>query len=118
MCGSARFRKHDDSDDTDAVSVVERPVLSEISKFLPRSGAKASDKYGSFRKLPAYGSFKSTAVGKDNSPNRSTYPTISVTNPSGAPNAPAPPPEILNFIEKQEGYIEQLERESLFCRVE
>lgn len=28
-----------------------------------------------------------------------------------------PPPEILNFIEKQEGYIEQLERESQFCRV-
>lgn len=32
-------------------------------------------------------------------------------------NAARPPPEILNFIEKQEGYIEQLERESQFCRV-
>lgn len=28
-----------------------------------------------------------------------------------------PPTELLNFIEKQEGYIEQLERESQFCRV-
>lgn len=32
-------------------------------------------------------------------------------------SAHPPPPEILNFIEKQEGYIEQLERESQFCRV-
>jgi hypothetical protein len=28
-----------------------------------------------------------------------------------------PPNELLNFIEKQESYIEQLERESNFCRV-
>lgn len=31
-------------------------------------------------------------------------------------NAQAPP-ELIQFIEKQEGYIEQLERESQFCRV-
>lgn len=30
---------------------------------------------------------------------------------------PQPPNELLNFIEKQESYIEQLERESNFCRV-
>lgn len=28
-----------------------------------------------------------------------------------------PPNELLNFIEKQENYIEQLEKESVFCRV-
>ena len=28
-----------------------------------------------------------------------------------------PPGELLNFIEKQESYIEQLVRESNFCRV-
>lgn len=28
-----------------------------------------------------------------------------------------PPSELLNFIEKQETYIEQLEKESDFCRV-
>lgn len=28
-----------------------------------------------------------------------------------------PPNELLNFIEKQENYIEQLEKESNFCRV-
>jgi hypothetical protein len=28
-----------------------------------------------------------------------------------------PPSELLNFIEKQESYIEQLEKESNFCRV-
>lgn len=37
--------------------------------------------------------------------------------PSTSADASRPPPEILNFIEKQEGYIEQLERESQFCRV-
>lgn len=37
-----------------------------------------------------------------------------------APNAVSvlePNNDILKFIEKQEGYIEQLERESQFCRV-
>lgn len=37
-----------------------------------------------------------------------------------APNTvsvPQPNNELLQFIEKQEGYIEQLERESQFCRV-
>lgn len=29
-----------------------------------------------------------------------------------------PAPELLNFIEKQETYIEQLERESQYCRQE
>lgn len=29
----------------------------------------------------------------------------------------AAPPELMSFIEKQEEYIEQLERESRFCRV-
>lgn len=37
--------------------------------------------------------------------------------PSTSADPSRPPPEILNFIEKQEGYIEQLERESQFCRV-
>lgn len=32
-------------------------------------------------------------------------------------NMPQPNNELLQFIEKQEGYIEQLERESQFCRV-
>jgi hypothetical protein len=33
------------------------------------------------------------------------------------PATAQPPSELLNFIEKQETYIEQLERESDFCRV-
>lgn len=39
------------------------------------------------------------------------------TNTAQAVQTVAPPPELLQFIEKQEGYIEQLERESQFCRV-
>lgn len=111
ICGSARYRKHDDSDDTD---VVERPVLADISKFMPRSLCKPSDKYGSFRKLPPYGSYKSMRPSKDN---LSPAVTTCRGNNSSPAVAAAPPPEILHFIEKQEGYIEQLEKESLFCRV-
>lgn len=89
--------------------------MADISKFMPRTlGSKPSDKYGSFRKLPPYGSYKTAPPLKEHPltgsmANRGNEcPTASVT---------APPPEILNFIEKQEGYIEQLEKESLFCRV-
>lgn len=77
-------------------------------------GVKPSDKYGSFRKLPPYGSFKTTAPLKDNLlPGGGAVNRGNETTSGGT----APPPEILNFIEKQEGYIEQLEKESLFCRV-
>lgn len=37
--------------------------------------------------------------------------------PSQTSESNQPPSELLNFIDKQESYIEQLERESQFCRV-
>ncbi|XP_013178689.1 PREDICTED: serologically defined colon cancer antigen 8 homolog isoform X3 [Papilio xuthus] len=46
------------------------------------------------------------------------------TTPQPAPQAPAPDlsggtnPDVVNFIQKQEEYIEQLERESQYCRDE
>lgn len=48
-------------------------------------------------------------------------PKVSNQNPYGEAqvdnmNAPAPP-ELMAFIERQEEYIEQLERESQYCRV-
>lgn len=51
----------------------------------------------------------------------SLHPTSPYVAPPPPPPAviPVPQPnnELLKFIEKQEGYIEQLERESQFCRV-
>lgn len=95
--------------------VIERPALSEISKYIPPSESVR------YRKMqPYYGS-------------TSTYDTGNQSNDSKAPNpiailqqpnqyvTPLPVPkansDLLQFIEKQEGYIEQLERESQFCRV-
>lgn len=41
-------------------------------------------------------------------------PSVDAIVPAGSGQAPN---ELLNFIEKQENYIEQLESESRFCRV-
>lgn len=41
-------------------------------------------------------------------------PTTQYTSSAAPAQAPT---ELITFIEKQEGYIEQLERESQFCRV-
>ena len=37
---------------------------------------------------------------------------------STKPEGPVPPPELMAFIERQEEYIEQLEKESQYCRDE
>lgn len=97
--------KHDadESDDADGGgSVVGRPSIADISKYLP---AKLG-RYGStLKKYPEYVSYKTDA------------PSSAAPSNGGEPSAKGPPPEILHFIEKQEGYIEQLEKESHFCRV-
>ncbi|KAJ6646800.1 Serologically defined colon cancer antigen 8 like [Pseudolycoriella hygida] len=114
--------RQDDSDDTDNVSVktVERPVISEISKYLPPSRYNSLKKYTS-----GYSAY--TNQSPSSKPNL-TSSLLQVPHPQ-ATHLPTsshstlaensrPPPEVLNFIEKQEGYIEQLERESQFCRDE
>lgn len=101
---------------------VERPVISEISKYLPSSRYNSLKKYTS-----GYSSYTNQNPGsKPNAPSTSllqvphahaTHLPASSHLSSTLAEANRPPPEILNFIEKQEGYIEQLERESQFCRV-
>lgn len=103
---------------------MERPVISEISKYLPPSRYNSLKKYTSG--YPAYTNQSPGAkpnatsnllqVPHSHSHPHATHLTGSIPSSTLAdPNRP--PPEILNFIEKQEGYIEQLERESQFCRV-
>lgn len=94
--------------------MIERPALSEISKYIPQSNLS---RYNSIRRYYSPHSYL----------NENTPPIIKPAESTATlqPNqyaAPAtaqtqPPPELLHFIEKQEGYIEQLERESQFCRV-
>lgn len=125
---STFYNRHfeDSGDDTDNQSINSRPVLSEISKYIPP--ASNLSRYDNVKKLINYPNY----TAKD-----STYPVTSNFNrlkvsPSPIPiiqtSTPQnlhttnlsepPPPELLNFIEKQESYIEQLERESQFCRGE
>ncbi|KAJ9597956.1 hypothetical protein L9F63_011195, partial [Diploptera punctata] len=54
-----------------------------------------------------------------------SYPLLSTQNlptdtadGSTKPEGPLPPPELMAFIERQEEYIEQLEKESQYCRDE
>lgn len=100
---------------------VERPVISEISKYLPASRYNSLKKYTS-----GYSAYTNQSLGAK--PNitssllqvphsHATHLPTSSHMPSTLADTNRPPPEILNFIEKQEGYIEQLERESQFCRV-
>lgn len=95
------LRNIEDSD-TDSQNAIERPVLSEIYKFVPSSASA----------MPRMG----PVLGKYMHP-----PHIITSTPQGSQmgdHGGQPPPELLNFIEKQESYIEQLERESQFCRQE
>lgn len=102
----------EDSDDTDAASVVERPAIADISKYLPDGGLKG--RYSSLRKYPNYGASYRT----DGPTTANSCGGAAANNATDASSSGGPPPEILNFIEKQEGYIEQLEKESHFCREE
>lgn len=102
---------------------VERPVISEISKYLPNS------RYGSLKRYTSgYSAYtnQSPSAKCTNVPSTSllqvphshaTHLPTSSHLPTSLTDGNRAPPEILNFIEKQEGYIEQLERESQFCRV-
>lgn len=100
--------------------VTEKPTLSEISKYIPSSESSR------FRDGNFY-SFPNSVLGREKSSNDSkmteSIMNIQPTNQCVAPAstatvfAPKASNDLLHFIEKQEGYIEQLERESQFCRV-
>ncbi|XP_052871085.1 uncharacterized protein LOC128276664 [Anopheles cruzii] len=85
---------------------VERPSLTDVSKYFPhRYGGALARRY--------------SFLSKDVSPQPVVPAGAGALKPaiSGLEVA-QPPPELLGFIEKQEGYIEQLERESQYCREE
>lgn len=118
------FRRHGyESDDADNMSVVERPALSEISKYVPPT---TMSRYGSVRRFCSPHSYlndgPSAACGiVKPADSIASLQAVAASQYGGAlastsTNGQAPP-ELIQFIEKQEGYIEQLERESQFCRV-
>lgn len=100
--------------------MIEKPTLSEISKYIPSSESLR------FRNGSSY-CYPNSVLGKDKSSN-DLKTTESIINQSPINQCVAPTStaavftpkasnDLLKFIEKQEGYIEQLEAESNFCRV-
>ncbi|XP_036327961.1 LOW QUALITY PROTEIN: uncharacterized protein LOC118740479 [Rhagoletis pomonella] len=125
---AAAYLRHGNEDSTDNysdnLSVIERPIYSDISKYLSPAqksrfspGIRTKPKpYNAFSKdnltlqMPYTGSTTTATVPLE-------YYTTSKSQQPAADSVHAPV-EIFNFIEKQEDYIEQLEKESKYCRNE
>ncbi|XP_016969382.2 actin cytoskeleton-regulatory complex protein PAN1 isoform X1 [Drosophila rhopaloa] len=108
---------NEDSGDnfSDNLSVIERPVFSDISKYLSPS---QKSRISSYRPKKSYTSGYLSASKENLASTPALYPSSSVpAAPLPADSVPAPV-EIFSFIEKQEDYIEQLEKESKYCRNE
>uniref|UniRef100_A0A182Q2P5 Uncharacterized protein n=1 Tax=Anopheles farauti TaxID=69004 RepID=A0A182Q2P5_9DIPT len=117
------YRNVDDgkSEVSDSQSIVERPSITEVSKYFPsttvsRYGGTLGRRYSFLNKDLSVGQVGATAL-KPALSNSSLHPAPAVHAAQGL-EVVQPPPELLGFIEKQEGYIEQLERESQYCREE
>ncbi|GFG39581.1 hypothetical protein Cfor_01011 [Coptotermes formosanus] len=116
---SSQFHRVDDSGDE-----VESVALSERSRhqhqhFLPPYRAPL---YGSKRAL-----FTDSTTKLPHAYSTQNLPTVVVEGGTGTtegqdrvlkPEGSLPPPELTAFIERQEEYIEQLEKESQYCRDE
>ncbi|XP_058979293.1 serologically defined colon cancer antigen 8 homolog isoform X4 [Musca domestica] len=138
---------NDDSADnySDNMSTIDRPVYADISKYLSPSQKNrlgATITTASYRPKKTLSGFSSASKENLAMPSSLYQPatqpiTTALANPSTAtidyyssvgaskPLHTTPPTdsvqapvEIFNFIEKQEDYIEQLEKESKYCRNE
>ncbi|XP_034488084.1 M protein, serotype 49 isoform X2 [Drosophila innubila] len=107
---------NEDSGDnfSDNLSVIERPVFSDISKYLSPS---QKSRMSTYRPKKSYTTGYLSASKENLASTPTLYPSsVPVTTlPTDSVQAPL---EIFNFIEKQEDYIEQLEKESKYCRNE
>ncbi|XP_032586234.1 serologically defined colon cancer antigen 8 homolog isoform X3 [Drosophila mojavensis] len=107
---------NEDSGDnfSDNLSVIERPVFSDISKYLSPS---QKSRISTYRPKKSYTSGYLSASKENLATPPALYPTT-ITAPPLPTDSVQAPVEIFNFIEKQEDYIEQLEKESKYCRSE
>ncbi|XP_017119156.1 uncharacterized protein LOC108140710 isoform X2 [Drosophila elegans] len=109
---------NEDSGDnfSDNLSVIERPVFSDISKYLSPS---QKTRISSYRPKKSYTSGYLSASKENLATTPALYPSSSSVPAAPLPSDSVPAPvEIFSFIEKQEDYIEQLEKESKYCRNE
>ncbi|KAH8417158.1 hypothetical protein KR222_005191, partial [Zaprionus bogoriensis] len=108
---------NEDSGDnfSDNLSVIERPVFSDISKYLSPS---QKSRMSAYRPKKSYTPGYMSASKENLASTPVLYPgsvPVAAALPAESVQAPV---EIFNFIEKQEDYIEQLEKESKYCRNE
>lgn len=97
---------------------VDRPDLSEFSKSIQPSYSSRYANPSRFYSPRCHGNAAVTAPLPSTSTALLRPADYGVKPATLAPaEAAKPPVELMQFIEKQEGYIEQLERESQFCRV-
>nr|XP_029713138.1 coiled-coil domain-containing protein 158-like isoform X2 [Aedes albopictus] len=104
----------------DNQSVIERPSITEVSKFFS-PGTVTRYQTGPSGLNRRYSFMNKDFSGSPLKPAMSTvgmHPAPSVCSVSQNLEVVQPPPELLGFIEKQESYIEQLEKESQYCREE
>lgn len=92
---------------------MKRPDLSEISRYIPSSDLpQPSSPTTNITQKKMRELISSDSIINQQYEGQcaitTTAPIVSVTKPNN---------DLLHFIEKQESYIEQLERESQFCRV-
>ncbi|XP_058463123.1 coiled-coil domain-containing protein 158 isoform X2 [Malaya genurostris] len=106
------------SEVSDNQSTAERPSIAEVSKYFnPGTVSHYGTGLSGIRKF----SYLNRDIGSTIKPATSIaslHPPPSVCSVSQNPDVLQPPPELLGFIEKQESYIEQLEKESQYCREE
>ncbi|XP_064535734.1 serologically defined colon cancer antigen 8 homolog isoform X1 [Drosophila montana] len=119
MVGSAaaylrNFNEDSGDNFSDNLSVIERPVFSDISKYLSPS---QKTRISAYRPKKSYGAVYLSASKENLATTPVLYPS-NVPPPTLPTDSVQAPVEIFNFIEKQEDYIEQLEKESKYCRNE
>ncbi|XP_023176174.2 E3 ubiquitin-protein ligase bre1 isoform X3 [Drosophila hydei] len=107
---------NEDSGDnfSDNLSVIERPVFSDISKYLSPS---QKSRISAYRPKKSYTSGYLSASKENLATTPALYPS-NMPVPTMPTDSVQAPVEIFSFIEKQEDYIEQLEKESKYCRSE
>jgi hypothetical protein len=110
-------RADDSGDEIESVALSERS-RHQHHHFLPlyrapRYGSKRALYTDSTHKLPhtySTQNLPSTVLGVGTG-------TMEGQDTTLKPEGSLPPPELMAFIERQEEYIEQLEKESQYCRV-
>lgn len=116
----------DDETDTTENTIIERPAMKEMSKYYSYKPYTSYTAASSSHYKPTISNHPSRL--KQRAACNKIWRISNLLSVGGGGSGYAseallsvgntqPPSELLNFIEKQESYIEQLERESNFCRV-